>query len=192
MKKIFIISTILLGLSGIVFADHNQKIASHLNKAGTTKMVGAKISNVRFLVTKFDETFLFYRDTLGFKVTWGDLGEIFAQFQPGDDPKEFFTIFSKKLMAEDVKTLHLPSFASAQDNVVLVFSLGSRENVDKFYQILKTKGVKFVDQPQDHPRWGIRTVHLRDPDGNLLEFMAELPPDKYSEELKKEFAKYAH
>ena len=155
-------------------------------------MINVKISNVRFLVTKFDETFLFYRDVLGFKVTWGGLGEIYAQFQSGDDSQDFFSIFSKQLMAEDVETSHLPVSASVQDSAALVFSLGSIENVDKFHQTLKTKGVKFIDQPQDHPRWGIRAVHLRDPDGNLLEFVADLSPEKYSEEIKKEFTKYSH
>lgn len=38
------------------------------------KMMNIKISNVRLLVVKFDETFLFYRDVLGFKVTWGNVG----------------------------------------------------------------------------------------------------------------------
>ena len=89
-------------------------------------MFNIKMSNIRFLVTKFDETFLFYRDVLGFKVTWGDVGESYAQFQPGDDPKEFFAIFSKKQMAADIGTLHLPVQAPVpiQDNVALILSLG--------------------------------------------------------------------
>jgi lactoylglutathione lyase len=154
-------------------------------------VINAHISNVRLLVRKFDETFLFYRDVLGFKVTWGDLGEIYAQFQPGDDPKEFFSIFQRNLIAEDIGTTNLPASAAAQDTMMLIFSLGSLENVDKFYKEMRGKGVKFVDQPLDHPRWGIRTVHLRDPDDNLLEFMADMPPEKHSDDLKKDFEKYA-
>jgi len=81
-------------------------------------------------------------------------------------------------------------WAPTQDSVVLVFSLGALENVDKFYRLMKSKGVEFVNQPTDHPDCGIRSVHLRDPDGNLLEFMADLPLEKCGENLKKDFKKY--
>jgi catechol 2,3-dioxygenase-like lactoylglutathione lyase family enzyme len=39
------------------------------------------MNNIRLLVSDFDKTFLFYRDIIGFKVTWGDVGEYYAQFQ---------------------------------------------------------------------------------------------------------------
>ena len=39
------------------------------------------------------------------------------------------------------------------------------DDVDKAYQNLKDKGVKFVTEPKDQP-WGVRDATFVDPDGN--------------------------
>lgn len=145
-----------------------------------------KLNNIRLLVANFDETFLFYRDKLGLKVTWGDLGENYAQFQLGN--AETLAIFSKNLMAKAVNTSHLPSKSSAQDNMALIFTV---ENVDQFYDSLHSKGISFIDKPSDQPDWGIRVVHLRDPEGNLLEFITDLKKEKLSKDLANDFNKYS-
>jgi len=44
------------------------------------------------------------------------------------------------------------------------------DDVDAVYQTLKSKGVKFVEEPHDEP-WGGREAAFLDPDGNLLEIM---------------------
>lgn len=36
--------------------------------------------------------------------------------------------------------------------------------------LLRDRGVELVAEPADHPEWGLRTVHARDPDGTLIEF----------------------
>jgi len=41
------------------------------------------------------------------------------------------------------------------------------DNIEKAYQSLKEKGVKFVTQPMDQP-WGARTATFVDPDGNMF------------------------
>ena len=41
-------------------------------------------------------------------------------------------------------------------------------NVDAAYEELKAKGVTFVRPPTDQ-RWGLRTAHFSDPEGNLWE-----------------------
>lgn len=41
------------------------------------------------------------------------------------------------------------------------------DDLDKAYQSLKEKGVKFVSEPKDMP-WGERTATFVDPDGNML------------------------
>lgn len=141
-----------------------------------------KLNNIRLLVSKFDECFLFYRDTLGFKVTWGNLGENYAQFQTGDSGE--LSIFSKNIMADVVNTSTLPPQQSAQDNMALIFSV---DDLDKFYKSLSTKGITFINEPTDQPDWGIRVSHLRDPEGNLLEFIMDMPKEKFSAELNKDF-----
>jgi len=47
-------------------------------------------------------------------------------------------------------------------------------NVDETYQTLKAKGVEFINEPTDMPDWGMRTVHLRDPEENLIELFTPL------------------
>jgi predicted enzyme related to lactoylglutathione lyase len=48
------------------------------------------------------------------------------------------------------------------------------ENVDETYQTLLSKGVVFINQPTDMPGWGLRTVHLRDPEENLIELYSPI------------------
>ena len=38
--------------------------------------------------------------------------------------------------------------------------------------------------------WGARTVHLRDPEDNLIELFSPLAPEQYSEELIEENKKF--
>jgi catechol 2,3-dioxygenase-like lactoylglutathione lyase family enzyme len=51
---------------------------------------------------------------------------------------------------------------------------------------LLDRGVAPVNGPQDRPEWGIRVVHFRDPDGNLLEAYGELPRERWTERLREE------
>jgi len=47
-------------------------------------------------------------------------------------------------------------------------------NVDETYQGFLAKGVDFINQPTDMPEWGMRVVHLRDPEDNLIELFTPL------------------
>jgi len=48
------------------------------------------------------------------------------------------------------------------------------KNVDETYKTLLAKGLTFVNEPIDMLGWGMRVVHLRDPEENLLEFYTTL------------------
>ena len=150
------------------------------------KGINMKLNNIRLLVSKFDETFLFYRDILEFKVTWGNVGENYAQFQTGESGD--LSIFSKNIMADTVGTSQLPIQASIQDSIALIFSV---DDLDNFYKSLTAKGVTFINKPTDQPDWGIKVAHLRDSEGHLLEFMMSLPKEKFSNDLNNDFDKYA-
>jgi catechol-2,3-dioxygenase len=41
-----------------------------------------------------------------------------------------------------------------------------------------------VTEPKDMPDWGIRTFHLRDPDGNLVEVFSHLTKAQWSNGLR--------
>jgi predicted enzyme related to lactoylglutathione lyase len=74
-------------------------------------------------------------------------------------------------MAEAVGTAARPSSRGEQDTAALVLSV---DDVDALYGKLKRTAVEFVEAPTDQPAWGIRAMHLRDPDGNLIEVFSPL------------------
>ncbi|MDA8130145.1 MAG: VOC family protein [Elusimicrobia bacterium] len=144
-----------------------------------------KLNNIRLMTNKFDETFSFYSKTLGFEVTWGAPGETYAHFKaPGGGE---LSLFSRKAMAEALGTERLPAAAAAQDGFALILEVPS---VDGVFNELSAKGVKFLTTPEDRKDWGIRTAHLRDPEGNLLELISDLPREQWSKELNEEAKSY--
>jgi lactoylglutathione lyase len=128
-----------------------------------------KLDNVRLLVTKFDETYAFYKDVLGLRPTWGKPGDAYASFAfPGG---EQIAIFRKSLMADAVGTANRPSTRSEQDTAALILTV---DDVDALCASLHAKGVTFVGEPKNQDAWGIRAAQFRDPDGNLIEIFSPL------------------
>ncbi|CAI6033502.1 VOC family protein [Cohnella sp. JJ-181] len=121
-----------------------------------------KLSHVRLLAPNIHECFLFYRDTLGLEVRYGDETTPFAEFATGD-----VSFALEPPMAGDPaeKRQQAQPF-SGRDQVALVFRV---EDVDAVYEDLRAKGVPFVQQPRDTPEWGHRVAYLRDPAGNVIE-----------------------
>lgn len=68
-------------------------------------------------------------------------------------------------------------------------SFYSLDDVEAIHDDLNNKGVESVAGPQDHPDWGIRSAHIRDPDGNLIELHSEIDPSKWSEGLQEAYRK---
>jgi predicted enzyme related to lactoylglutathione lyase len=65
------------------------------------------------------------------------------------------------------------------------------DDVDRTTEQLKSRGAQIVVEPMSHPEWGIRTLHLRDPDGNLIEVNSQMPHGEWTEELQAEGEKYS-
>jgi len=137
-----------------------------------------KLDFTMLLVKRFDECFLFYRDVLGFKVRWGDIGFSYASFDAGGGTK--FSIFRSERFVQKSGISGLP-YASLDH--VMVFETN---DLDKKLGDIKKKGGHFLDAPKEYPDWGVKAVHLRDPDGNLIQISSPLPKDKWSEALKAE------
>lgn len=55
-------------------------------------------------------------------------------------------------------------------SITLAFEV---QDVDAEYERLKTLGVAFVMLPRTHP-WGARSFWFRDPDGNIVDFYAQI------------------
>lgn len=144
-----------------------------------------KLDNVRLLVTNFDDCLHFYQEILGFNLTWGELGGNYASFDVGDG--KVLALFRRKLMAEAVGTADLPAQTETQDKFALIFEVTDLEQI---VRVIEDRGGKFVSPIQNKPLWGIRTVHLRDPEGNLIELFTELPEEEWDDSLIEKDRKY--
>lgn len=145
-----------------------------------------KLTGIRLLVKNFDEVFRFYSETLGLKVVWGELGGVYASFDIGAED-DALSIFSSDLMSEVVGNSDSEFPSNARDKFAIIIKV---DDVDRVYSDLSSKGVKFINTPADMGAWGSRTVHLRDTEGNLLEFFSVLPLEKWDDDLKEEMKKY--
>ena len=61
--------------------------------------------------------------------------------------------------------------AGCRDKMMVSFEV---DNVDEAFETLSARGVEFVNRPTDMPGWGMRVVHLRDPEENLIELFTPL------------------
>jgi len=140
-----------------------------------------EIYGIRLLVSKFDECFTFYSNTLNLNKTWGKLGDDYASFDIGKGVA--LSIFKSDLMAQAIGNIDKNLPADHREKSALILQV---ENVDSFYRELLDKGVAFITEPADKTGWGIRACHFRDPDGNLIELFTELPKEKWDKDLLEE------
>ncbi|MBW8487119.1 VOC family protein [Actinomadura sp. PM05-2] len=80
------------------------------------------------------------------------------------------SLFDRAALAEAVGAGGPPD-AAARDRAMLTFRV---PDVDAAAATLTGFGARPVAAPQDRPQWGpgLRTAHLRDPEGNLLELQS--------------------
>lgn len=145
-----------------------------------------KFAGVRLLVENFDKAFIFYSEKLGLKVTWGKLGGEYASFDIGNG-SDGLAIFPSDLMAQAIGNTGLSLPHNSREKIALILEV---ESVDKSYDELSAKGVEFINKPTDMTGWGMRTVHLRDTEGNLIELFSPLPPEQWDKDLQDEMKEY--
>jgi catechol 2,3-dioxygenase-like lactoylglutathione lyase family enzyme len=129
-----------------------------------------KFSNVRLLVKDYKKCFKFYTEKLGLEPSWGDEDGCYASFKVAEGI-EGFAIFLSDFMAPAVHNADKSQPSNCREKSMVSFEV---ENVDKTYQTFLAKGIVFINEPTDMPDWGIRVVHLRDPEENLIEFFTPL------------------
>ena len=129
-----------------------------------------KFSNARLLVKDYKKCFKFYTEKLGLEPTWGDEEGCYASFKVADGI-EGFAIFVSDFMAPAVGNADKSQPTDCREKLMVSFEV---ENVDETYQTFLAKGIHFINQPTDMPDWGMRVVHLRDPEENLIEFFTPL------------------
>ena len=125
-----------------------------------------KLTHTRLLVANYAACFRFYRDVMQFEVLWGDEEGSYADFRVGDG--SLLAVNARGVMKEVVGEA---PFSERSDSVVLIFEV---EDLEHAVQTLKERGATFVTETRDRPSWDVRTAHLRDSAGNLLELNTPL------------------
>jgi len=129
-----------------------------------------KFSNVRLLVKDYKRCFKFYTEQLGLEPVWGDENGCYASFKVAEGI-EGFAIFVSDYMASSVGNEEKTQPIGYREKSLVAFEV---ENVDDTYRAFLEKGIDFINVPTDMPDWGMRVVHLRDPEDNLIEFFTPL------------------
>jgi catechol 2,3-dioxygenase-like lactoylglutathione lyase family enzyme len=125
-------------------------------------------SHLRLCVTDFASTVRFYHELLGFPMNMPYTDDVYTEINTG---AVTLALFNKAMMADVVGAGVLPAKSTAQDNAVIVLMV---PNVDQAVAALAEKGLSPIVPPTDRPAWGLRTVHYRDPEGNLVELATDL------------------
>lgn len=121
------------------------------------------LNYLRLLTNNFEIMWDFYATKLGMKPRLGKENGVYEEFLING---AVLSIYKREYM-ENALSSKLVKFPSKpQDVAVIILQVTS---VDEAYKELKAKGIEFITGPQDRPDWIIRTAHLRDPDGNLIE-----------------------
>ncbi len=129
-----------------------------------------EFSRVRVLTLDFDRSWKFYRDVLGLTPVPGHGAPPYGEFASGSGA--MMSIFDRTLMAESVGLEPGRPDPRATGGSLINFET---TDVDAFARRLEQMGVPLVAPPTDRPVWQLRTVHFRDPDGNLIEVFSGLP-----------------
>jgi predicted enzyme related to lactoylglutathione lyase len=119
------------------------------------------IGQIHVSVTDVDRSVAFYRDVLGIPFL----------FRVPGQPMAFFDCDGVRLY------LGAPESEDFRSRVVLYFTV---DDVDEAYASLTQRGVKFLDAPHVVARMDdveLRMAFFRDPEGNHLAIVAEIPID---------------
>ncbi len=123
-----------------------------------------EFARTRILVSDFRKSWKFYRDVLGLTPVKGHGEPPYGEFDPGTGA--MISLFEGKRMAEALGLApgrYSPRYTGRS---LLVFEA---KDVDEVARRLRRKGVRLLRGPTERPAWQLRTIHLRDPDGYLIE-----------------------
>ncbi|MER7578829.1 VOC family protein [Kitasatospora sp. NPDC097691] len=129
----------------------------------------------RLLVTRFADCFAFYRAVLppltGAALVKGAPEGPYANWDVAD--QAVLVLFDRSMMAATLGTTELPAHpaAPAQDSAMLVLRV---DDVDAAVDLCLRHGGTLAVKATDRPEWGpnLRSAHLRDPDGHLIELQS--------------------
>lgn len=128
-----------------------------------------QFARVRLLVNDFDKSWRFYRDMLGLTPVKDHGHPPYGEFVWKG--RAIVSIFDRKLMATAVG---LAPGRYSRKNVGRSLLNFEVKDVDALAKTLRRRGVRLLQGPTDRPDWVLRTIHLQDPDGYLIEIYSPL------------------
>jgi len=128
-----------------------------------------KFTRVRVLVADYAKAFAFYGEKLGLAARFSDPKSGYGEFDAG---AVILALFDRANMAAAVgDVIKAPGENAGGGGPILIFNV---DDVDVASRELEGKGVVLLVPPTNRPEWTIRTAHLKDPDGNLIEINGPL------------------
>ncbi|MFJ4657535.1 VOC family protein [Nocardia sp. NPDC088792] len=128
----------------------------------------------RLLVDRFAAGFEFYDAVLpalfGARLRKGTAAGPYANWDVDD--QAILVLFDRAALAATIGTTDLPaSTPAAQDRAMFVCQVA---DVDEGLALCLKHGGILVTEATDRPEWGpgLRTAHLRDPEGHLIELQS--------------------
>ena len=128
-----------------------------------------KFARTRLLVNDFAKSWRFYRDQLGLTPVQGHGAPPYGEFRNGKEP--VVSIFDRKRMAKAVGLKPGKYSGTHVGRSALIFEV---QDVDAVAKRLRRKGVRLLAGPTDRSDWMLRTIHLQDPDGYLVEVYSRI------------------
>ena len=122
----------------------------------------SKISLITLGVSDLNKSLNFYRDGLGFET---------HNYKEGDEAIFFklegawLSIFPKDKLAADAT---VSSNGSGFTGITIAHNVGSKQEVDKVFELAISVGAKEIKKPQE-VLWGGYSGYFADPDGYLWE-----------------------
>lgn len=107
----------------------------------------------------YEKCFRFYTETLGWEAVFNIEG-CYGRFKVAEKI-EGLAIFASDTMAPVVGNGEKTQPTGCREKTMVSFEVNS---VDEAFKTLSAKGVNFINQPTDMSGWGMRVVHLRDPE----------------------------
>ena len=121
----------------------------------------------RLLTQDYPASLRFYRDTLGLAVaqTIGEGDGVYCEL--GAEGGRI-ALYSREMFATSVIAL---SPAARGDAMLIALQV---QDVARIAAELEAHGVKLEVGVTERPEWALRTVHLRDPDENMVELFERI------------------
>jgi lactoylglutathione lyase len=126
-------------------------------------------ARTRLLVKDFAKSWHFYRDKLGLTPAKGHGSPPYGEFLTNGRP--IVSLYDRKLMAKAVGLKPGRYSRRNSGRSAIIFEV---KDVDRVAQQLRRRGVRLLAGPTDRPLWMLRTIHLQDPDGYLVEIYSPL------------------